>query len=373
MFTNYIEVDIDKIKNNIENIKKLSKQKNICAVVKANAYGLGAIVIAKYIEDQVSYFAVATFIEAKNLRLSGIKKPIIILGYVSLEEAKKCADFDIEIPIYDLAYAKKINNSLDFPVKAHIALDTGHSRLGFREFEFDKILELKKLNKLGIKGVFSHFSTADEEDKSFTNEQYKKFERLREKIDTEFSIEIYHIANSAASIYHDINCNMDRIGIAMYGIYPSDYLKNREDIKLEQVFTLRSRISFVKEINKGDSVSYGRTFIAKDRMKIATIPIGYADGYFRSFSNIGEVLVKDKIAKVCGRVCMDQIMVDVSDIECEIEDEVIVYPDIYKEANKIGTIPYELMTSFDMRLTRVYIKDEKVVKVDNYLGELYED
>lgn len=373
MFTNYIEVDIDKIKNNIEKIKQLSKQTNICAVVKANAYGLGAVVIAKYIEDQVSYFAVATFIEAKNLRLRGIKKPIIILGYVSLEEAKECADLNIEIPIYDLAYAKKINDSLDFPVKAHIAIDTGHSRLGFREFEFDKILELKKLNKLEIKGVFSHFSTADEEDKTFTNEQYEKFDRLREKLNDEFEIEIFHIANSAASIYHKTNCDMDRIGIAMYGIYPSDYLRNREEVKLEQVFSLRSRISFVKEINKGDSVSYGRTFIAKDRMKIATIPIGYSDGYFRSFSNIGEVLVKDKIAKVCGRVCMDQIMVDVSDIECEIEDEVIVYPDIYKEANKIGTIPYELMTSFDMRLTRVYIKDGSIVHIDNYLGELYEN
>lgn len=373
MFTNYIEVDIDKIQRNIENIKKISKNKNICAVVKANAYGLGATVIAKYIENQVSYFAVANFAEAKNLRVAGITNPILILGFVSIEEAKRCVDYDIEIPVYDLSYAQRINKSIDGFLKVHIALDTGHSRLGFREFEFDNILKLKQLNKLKIKGAFSHFSTADEEDKTFTNEQYEKFERLREKLNDEFNIEIFHIANSAASIYYDVNSDINRVGIAMYGIYPSDYLRNREDVKLEQVFSLKSRISFVKYINKGDSVSYGRTFIAKERMKIATIPIGYADGYFRSFSNIGEVLVRGKNAKVCGRVCMDQIMVDVSNIDCEIEDEVVIYPDIYKEANKIGTIPYELMTSFDMRLTRVYIKDGKIVEVDNYLGELYEN
>lgn len=373
MFTNYIEVDIDKIQRNIENIKKISKNKNICAVVKANAYGLGATVIAKYIENQVSYFAVANFIEAKNLRLAGITKPIMILGFVSIEEAKRCVDYDIEIPVYDLSYAQRINNSIDGFLKVHIALDTGHSRLGFREFEFDSILKLKQLKRLKIKGAFSHFSTADEEDKTFTNEQYEKFERIRKKLDDQFNIEIFHIANSAASIYHDLISDMDRIGIAMYGIYPSDYLRERKDIRLEQAFSLKSRVSFVKEINEGDSVSYGRTFKAKSRMKIATIPIGYADGYFRAFSNIGEVLINGKIAKVCGRVCMDQFMVDVSNISCEIEDEVVIYPDIYKEANKIRTIPYELMTSFDMRLTRVYIKDGKIVEVDNYLGEMYEN
>ncbi len=373
MFTNYIEVDIDKIQRNIENIKKISKNKNICAVVKANAYGLGATVIAKYIENQVSYFAVANYLEAKNLRVSGITKPIIILGFVSVEEANECVDYDIEIPIYDLSYAERINKSIVGDLKVHIALDTGHSRLGFREFEFDRIIKLKQLEKLKIKGAFSHFSTADEEDKTFTQEQYEKFERIRKKLDDQFNIEIFHIANSAASIYHDLISDMDRIGIAMYGIYPSDYLRERKDIRLEQAFSLKSRVSFVKEINEGDSVSYGRTFKAKSRMKIATIPIGYADGYFRAFSNIGEVLINGKIAKVCGRVCMDQTMVDVSDIDCKIEDEVILYPDIYEEANKIGTIPYELMTSLDMRLTRVYVKDGSIVHIDNYLGELYEN
>lgn len=373
MFTNYIEIDIDKIIENIKNISRAIDNSHICAVIKANAYGLGAVPIAKNIEEYVSYFAVASFNEAKVLRVSNIKKPILILGYVSQEEAILASKYKIEIPIYDLAYAEEINNKLNDKLDVHIALDTGHGRIGFRPFEFDDILQLKNLKNLNIRGAFSHFSTADEEDVEFTNRQNDIFNKFKENLRREFDIENFHIANSAATIFHNIKGDMQRIGISLYGIYPSEYLLQRKDVKLKQVFKIKSVVSFVKNIEKGTSISYGRTFIADRDMKIATISIGYADGYFRAFSNKGEVLINGQIAKVCGRVCMDQLMVDVSDIDVSIGDLVEIYPNIYKEANKIGTIPYELMTALSLRVIRVYKKDGKIVKIDNYLGEIYED
>lgn len=373
MFTNYIEVDIDKIIKNINNIKKSIDDSPICAVIKANAYGLGAVPIANYIEEYVSYFAVASFNEAKVLRASNIKKPILILGYVNPEEAILSSKYNIEIPIYDLAYAKQINDKLDSKLDVHIALDTGHGRLGFRPFEFEDILKLKDLQNLHIKGAFSHFSTADEEDIEFTQRQNKIFNGFKKDLGREFDIENFHIANSAATIFHNIKGDMQRIGISLYGIYPSEYLLERKDVELSKAFSIKSAVSFVKNIEKGTSLSYGRSFIADKDMKIATISIGYADGFFRAFSNKGEVLINGKIARVCGRVCMDQIMVDVSNIDVNIGDEVEIYPDLYKEANKIGTIPYELMTALSLRVIRVYKKDGKVVKIENYLGEIYED
>lgn len=373
MLTNYIEIDIDKIIGNIEKIHNINKDVDICAVVKANAYGLGAVPIAKHIEKYVSYFAVARFEEARSLRYSGIKKPILVLGYVSPQDVKKCLDLDIDISIYDLSLAKEINNTLDEIINCHLAIDTGHSRIGFRFYELDKIRELKSLKNLNIKGIFSHFSTADEKDLTFTKDQERIFSNVLRDLEGDFKFDLVHIDNSAGFIRLRSNYDMARIGIAMYGLYPSDYMRERKDIYLEPCFKFKSIVSHVKEIDEGTSVSYGRSFIADKKMKIATIPVGYADGYFRAFSNLGEVLIKGSHARVVGRVCMDQIMVDVSNIDVNIGDEVIFYDDIYIEANKIATIPYELMTALDMRIPRLYIKNDKVVEVDDYLGEIYED
>lgn len=374
MLTNYIEIDIDKIINNIEKVKNMNNQTPICAVVKANAYGLGAVPIATYIEDYVSYFAVARYSEAKALRISGIKKPILILGYVSIEEAIKCAEYDIDICIFDLDYTFEIDRALeDKKLNGHLAIDTGHTRLGFRSYETQKILSLKDLKNINIRGAFTHYATADEKDMSFSKLQTKLFEDTISKIRDELNIENVHIANSAAGINFDVKSDMIRLGISMYGIYPSNYLKETSNIELEKVFKFKSRIAFVKDVKKGTPISYGRTFYTPKDMKIATVPIGYADGYIRAFSNEGEVLVNGRNSRVCGRVCMDQMMIDVTDIECKIGDEVELYSDIYKEANKINTIAYELMTSFDMRLVRLYKKDGEVIKVDDYIGEIYEN
>ncbi|MDU5503580.1 MAG: alanine racemase [Anaerococcus vaginalis] len=361
MEENYLLVDLDKILNNINLIKEKAQKSKFCAVLKADAYGLGALEVAKHIKNNIDYIAVAQFKEAKYLRENGIDTPILILGYLPLDKYKECSKLKVDVVIYDLSYAKEINSSLNTKINCHIALDTGHTRIGFRDFEIDKIRELKNLKNLNFIGAFSHFATADEKDLTYTKIQYEKFTYITNQIKDDFDLKLIHIANSAASMEYDFKSDLLRVGISLYGIYPSDYLKEVSKINLEQAFEFKAQISFVKKVKKGTSISYGRTFFAENDMKVATVAIGYADGFKRSFSNLGEVLVNGKLAKIVGRVCMDQMMIDVSNIECEIGDYVTLYPDIYKEAKKINTIPYELMTSISKRVPRIYKYNSKIV------------
>lgn len=354
MEENYLLVDLDKILNNIKSIKKRAQKSKFCAVLKADAYGLGSLEVANYIKNYIDYIAVAQFKEAKYLRENGIKTPILILGYLPLDKYKECSKLGIDVVIYDLDYAKKINKSLNEKINCHIGLDTGHTRIGFRDFEIEKIKKLKDLENHNFIGAFSHFATADEKDLTYTKEQYKKFTYIIDQIKGDFDLNLVHIANSAASMEYDFKSDLLRVGISLYGIYPSDYIKEVSKIKLEQAFEFKAQISFVKKVKKGTSISYGRTFVVEKEMRVATVAVGYADGFKRSFSNIGEVLVNGKLTRVVGRVCMDQMMIDVSDIDCEIGDYVTLYPDIYKEAKKINTIPYELMTSISKRVPRIY-------------------
>lgn len=373
MIESYVEIDIDKIIENVQNIRSINPDSMYCAVLKANGYGLGAYKIAEEIEEFVDYFAVARLNEAISLREAGISKPILILGAVYYKDVKKCIDYDIDIPIFDLNYAKKINDYIDKKVNAHILLDTGMGRIGFRDFEENEIRELKSLENLNIISVFTHFSTADEADTSYTQMQHDKFKKIINDINDAFDLKFVHIANSAAAIKHNISKDMMRVGIATYGIYPSDLLREENNVELKQCFSFRSRVIFIKDVEAGTSISYGRTFIADKPMKIATLSIGYADGFIRAFSNLGEVLINGKLCKVVGRVCMDQMMVDVTGIDVKVDDKVIIYPDIYKEASKIDTIPYELMTSINLRVPRIYKKSGKIISIDNYIGEIYED
>ena len=373
MNKNQIIIDINKIINNIQKIKSKTKSSSFCAVIKADAYGLGQKVISEHIESYVDYFAVARVKEAKSLRNSGIKKPILVLGPVNLDEIDDCLAYDIEIPIYDLEFSKEINKIAKAKLKCHLAIDTGHSRIGFRDFEIEKIRMLKEFENLHIIGTFTHFSTADEQDRSFTDYQYQIYKNLLAKISEDFDIKISHVSNTAASLDYDYLEDMVRVGIGIYGVYPSDYMHKNSDIDLEICFKFESVVSFVKTIEKNTPISYGRTFVSEKEMRIATIPIGYADGYHRSFSNVGEVKINGKMCRVVGRVCMDQMMVDVTGVDVRIGDRVLLYPDIYKEAKKIDTISYELMTSLAMRLERVYIYEGEKIEVSDYIGEIYED
>lgn len=367
----YVEIYLDKIIDNINKIKKVNPRVIYCAVVKADAYGLGAVIISKAIEIHVDYFAVARFSEALELRNSGIKKPILILGYVSLDNIKACHDLDIDISVYDLDQAIEINK-IGYRVKCQLALDTGHSRLGFRDFELDKVKKLKDLNNLNFIGAFSHFSTADENDPTFMNLQVKRYKEMLDRLKGDFSFKLTHIANSAAALNYGTKQNMVRIGLSTYGLYPSDFIKSSSDVKLSKAFKIYSTVSFVKNIKANTSVSYGRTFISKTDMKLATVTIGYADGYPRAFSNCGELTIAGRKCRVLGRVCMDQVIVDVSGLNVKIGDRVEVYEEIDKEALKIDTINYELMTNLSKRVERRYFFKKNLVKDLNSLGDLYE-
>src|SRR5574344_2153612 len=340
----YLEVNIDKIRNNILNIRNLNDKSKFCAVVKANAYGLGADEVSKGIEDIVDYLAVARFREAMQLRRNNIKKPILILGYVAPEDIKECAKNNIDISIYDLDLATKIND-LGYKINAHLVIDTGHGRIGFREHEINKIRKLKDLEFINIISAFSHFSTSDEEDVSFTNKQNEIFDRVIEKVKDDFNFKFVHLSNSAGVLKHQIFKTMYRVGISIYGLYPSEIVK--------------------KESNT--PISYGRTYITDKPMKIATVAIGYADGFSRAFSNKGYIFINGKYCKILGRVCMDQIMVDVTDLDdIKIGDRVELFKDIDVDAQNIGTISYELISNISMRVKRVYIKDESLVANRNY-------
>lgn len=367
----YLEVNLDKIRNNIFKIRNLSQESKFCAVVKANAYGLGADVICKDIEDIVDYYAVARLSEGMLLRRTGIKKPILILGYVGLNDIKICSDNNIDISVYDLALAQKIDK-LGYNLKGHLVLDTGHGRIGFRQDEIDKIKEIKKLENIEIISAFSHFSTADEDDNSFTFEQEKIFDEIINEIKEDFNFIFIHLANSAATIRQKIFKGMNRVGISLYGLYPSEVVKNDTEIELEKTFNLYTYVHFIKEIKKNTPISYGRTFVSDKNMKVASIAIGYADGYNRAFSNRGVVYINNKACRVLGRVCMDQMMVDVTGVDVSIGDKVEIYRDIDKDAELIGTISYELMTNISMRVKRVYIKNGNVISCRDYLGEINE-
>lgn len=354
MWETYLEINLENLKFNLKSMRNIDKNAMFCAVLKADAYGLGAVKIGKEIENNIDYIAISSIKEALELRENDIKAPILVLGYVPVEDVQNCIDHDIDIALYSFDLAKKINEKIDQKINVHLALDTGHGRIGFRDFEIDKIRELKKFDKINIISAFSHFATADEEDESYTMLQMEKFNYIVDQVREDFNFKFVHIANDAAAIGHKITKDMVRSGISLYGIYPSDYMRDKKQIELKKCFELYTSISFVKNVNKGSYISYGRTFKADRKMKIATVAIGYADGYQRKFSNLGEMLVNGKKAKVVGRVCMDQLMLDVTGIDCKIGDRVIVYPDIYVEAKKIDTIVYELMTSVSKRVPRIY-------------------
>lgn len=367
---NRLIVDLDSIRYNIDQLKKISKAPKFYAVVKADAYGLGAIEIMKAIDDRVDGYCVSSIEEGIELRQTGTKKEILNLGYTPLSLVERASEFAISIAIYDLDYSRKIDDilaPLGMKVIGHIKLDTGHGRLGFRKSDksLDQIVEIAKLKSIRLEGVFSHLATADERDTSFTKEQKEIFDYMVSHLEARGLIFAKkHLANDAGFIKHKISYDLVRSGICIYGLYPSDLLKEEGEVDLKEAFEWHSQVSFVKEVDKGSSISYGRTFIADRKMRVATIAIGYADGYKRSNSNRGYVLIKGKKAPVIGRVTMDQTMVDVSEIErVEIGDEVVLIgrsKDLAISADDLAqwqdSISYEIITSISKRVHRSYIK-----------------
>lgn len=381
----WAEISLDAIARNFKQIKaKIPNTAKLCCVIKADGYGHGAVELARlYQELGADFFAVSNIDEGIELRSSGITLPVLILGYTPANEAKRLSDFDIAQAVFSLEYAKELSDECqkaDCCCKIHIKIDSGMSRLGFMcqqfprdDYSIEEICAACKLPCLKAEGMFTHFCVSDEgeEGKAFTQKQYENFEYVKNELKSRgIGFEFYHCSNSGAiEDYPEVSCNMVRAGIILYGLAPSPKLYGKFD--LEPAMTLKTTVAYVKPLKKGADVSYGRTFTAPKDMKLATVPIGYADGYIRKNAENGYMLVNGKRANIVGRICMDQIMLDVTDIDdVSCGDEVVVFgngenaePTADIIAKNTDTINYEVICLVGKRVPRVYYKDGKVMDV----------
>jgi len=358
----FAEVDLKALSHNLQVVKKKTSGKKIMAVVKADAYGHGAVHISKHlIKHGVSELGVALTNEGIALREAGITVPVHV--FFDRDNIEACIKHDLIPTVFDMKTARQISSfahrqNIQIPV--HIKIDTGMGRIGFSpDLALKEIPKIAGLGNIVLEGLMSHFSEADLLDKEFAEHQTNIFLSLVKELKKQkITFKYHHMANSAAVLtLPDAHFNMVRPGIMLYGYGCSD---GRE---LKPVLSLKSRPVFIKKVPAGTPISYGRTFITKRRSTIATIPVGYADGYSRSLSNIGEVLINGRRAPIAGRACMDTIMVDVTGIPgVNYESEAVLIGRQGKEiisaddiAEKTGTIPYEILTSIGNRIKRVYI------------------
>lgn len=368
------DIDLDAVLYNMESMhKKLKPGTKIAAVVKADGYGHGAVEISRVLE-KLPYlwgYAVATSNEAMQLVESGRKKPIIILGLSFPEQFEEIVENDLRPAVctYETAQAlSDIAAEKNKVCRIHIKVDTGMSRIGFQVTpeSADMVARISKLPNIMIEGIFTHFARADESSKAPAYEQFKQFEKMIAMVEEKgVQIPLKHCSNSAG-IVEIPECNMDmvRAGITLYGLWPSEEV-DKTKISLKPVMSLRSRVAYVKELLPGRQISYGGTFTVKKKMTVATVPVGYGDGYARGLSNKGWVLIKGQKAPICGRVCMDQCMVDVTDIPgVKIGDTVTL---LGKDADEeitmeqlgelSGRFNYEFACLITPRVPRIYHKN----------------
>lgn len=381
----WAEISLNAIEHNYNVIRnKVADDTKVCCVIKADGYGHGAVELSQIYEKLgADFFAVSNIDEGIEIRKSGSKLPIVILGYTPVSEAENLAEYDISQAVFSLEYAKELSEKCveeDCICKMHIKVDSGMSRIGFMcqefprdEYSIEEICEACCLPNLEVEGLFTHFCVSDEdaEGREFTNKQYENFIHVRDSLKKRgVDISVVHCSNSGAiEDYPETCCDMVRAGIILYGLAPSSKLADRLD--LVPAMTLKTVVAFVKEVQKGATISYGRTFTADRKMKIATVPIGYADGFIRQNAKDGYMMVNGKKAKIVGRICMDQTMLDVTDVEdVKTGDEVVVFgtgengePTADSLAENTGTINYETVCLVGKRVPRIYIKDGKIENV----------
>lgn len=377
------EINLDAIAYNIRKIREITnKNSQIMAVVKADAYGHGAVEVSKVaLYNGADALAVAITDEGIQIRENNIKVPILVLGYTPEMQLEDCVKYDLIQTVYNVEMAEnisKVAKRLNKIAKIHIKVETGMGRLGFLPSEeaYDDIIKISQMENIKIDGAFTHFATADSKDKSFTYEQAELFKNFILELEKRgIDIPIKHCANSASIMDLPELCfNMVRAGIILYGMYPSDEVK-KEKLDIKPVMSLKTQISYIKEEPCGVSIGYGRTFFTKRNSKVATVPVGYADGYSRALSNKGRVLVRGKYAPIVGRICMDQFMIDITDIpEASIGDEVVLIGEqggnivsAEEIAKLIDTINYEVVCMIGKRIPRVYIKNNTILKKISYL------
>ena len=381
----YAEIDMDAIAENFRVMhERISPKTKMVAVIKTDGYGHGAVPIARMIqpEDYIWGFAVATMTEAMILRKNQITKPVLILGYTFEEDYEDLIRYEIRPVVFKLDMAKELSQAavqLKKTLSIHIGLDTGMSRIGFSDTEesIKTIREIASLPGIRIEGMFTHFAKADELDKASANRQFERYMHFAHRLEEAgVAIPLKHVSNSAALMeLADMNLDLVRAGISIYGIYPSEEV-SRDSMKLTPAMSLHSRIVYIKEIETGTQISYGGTFTAPHPMRIATIPVGYGDGYPRMLSNKGYVLIREKRARILGRICMDQFMVDVTDIpEAQELDEVIL---VGRQGNEeitvdelgdlCGRFSYEFICDIGKRVPRIYTKNHEVYLVRDCSG-----
>lgn len=365
-------IDLDAIMENLNSIGgNLTEGVKIIAIVKADAYGHGAVPISQAIEreSRIWGFAVSTTEEAVELREGGITKPVQILGHTFPEDYETLVERDIRPTVFGLAAARELSRAAARAgriLPAHLAVDTGMSRIGLRgpHESLAEIIAISELPNLRLEGIFTHFARADESEPSFTARQLDIFHTFLRLVDgAGIRIPMRHCNNSAGSLWHrDGDMEAVRPGIALYGVYPSDETLNT-GVRLRPAMEIKSHISHVKDVEAGVPVSYGGTYVTtRDSTRIATIPVGYADGYPRSLSNRGSVLIGGRRARIIGRICMDQFMADVTDIPCVCQgDEVTLLGrdggeciPVEELSELSGRFPYEFLCCVGKRVPRVY-------------------
>ena len=378
-------IDLDAIEYNIEKMKEnLPEDTKLIVVAKADCYGHGALQTTSLLslKEYVWGFAVATLDEAIVLRRGGITKPILVLGCIFPEQWIDALENNIRITVYAEELTKVLS---DLAVKigrkayVHVKLDTGMGRIGFTPGKegADKIAEISKLPNIVMEGLYTHFSKADEGDKSYTLKQMEAYTWMKEELTGRgITFSYYHCCNSAGIIdLKGAGQNLARAGISTYGMYPSEEV-HKENVDLKPALELISHVAFVKWVDEGKMISYGGTYVTKRRTKIATIPVGYGDGYPRSLSNKGYMLIHGKKAPIIGRVCMDQCMVDVTEIEdVKFGDEVVLVGrdgDEYLSVETLSRLSdrfnYEFVCLMGKRIPREYIRRGEIQEQMDYFA-----
>lgn len=379
-------IDLDAVEYNLDMMKRnIMEETKMIGVIKADGYGHGASQIARYVMENKDYmwgYAVATLDEAVLLKESGIKKPVLVLGCIFPDQWDDMIRHDIRMTCYTLEMAEDVSKRaerLNKKAYIHIKLDTGMSRLGFQitEDSVQQICQAGALPNLVLEGMYSHFATADETDKTFAKKQLERYNWMKERLeDQQIKFQYYHCSNSAGIIdIKEANMDLVRAGISTYGLYPSAEVE-KKNVPLKPVLELISHVAHVKWVDEGTPVSYGCTYTTKRKTKIATIPVGYGDGYPRSLSNKGYVLIHGKKAPILGRVCMDQFMVDVTEIEdIKFGDRVTLVGGNQGEelpveilSNLSDRFNYEFVCDLGKRIPREFIRHGKVVEQMDYFA-----
>lgn len=380
----YARIDLDAIAHNISLVKqKIPDHTKLMLIIKADAYGHGAVPIAKNFEAEADYFGVAEMNEALELRRAGIRKPILILGYTSPHLFETALANDITLTMFQYEAMKTLSQTavrLGKTARVHFGVDTGMSRIGFRVTEEDaeKAVLAAKFPNIDLEGVFSHFALADTFNKMPSMLQRDLFDRFVSMMEEKgVRVPICHLNNSAGILSFDRYYDMVREGIILYGLYPSEDIREELNggIGFRPAMSLITHISHIKTLEAHNGISYGHTFITDKSMRIATIPVGYADGYPRALSNKGVVLIHGKRCSILGRVCMDQMMVDITDIpQAKIEDRVTLVGcdgDEWISAEEVAdasySFNYEFVCGIARRVPRIYVKNGEIIEKICYL------